>query len=296
MSLFPDPPVSIEPAADRPEPVLWVRRLVILPSLAADALPIREVEFRLGLNIIRTADRPTGEDRVIGHSVGKTLLTRLIRYCLGETHFAVEAVRNRIISLVPTGYAVVEVFLAGNPWVVVRPLRGSQTADSWAAPNGNWQIARSKPENAITFSEFVDRLEALVAGPIPDLPLAHASRGVRWLDLLGWLARDHECGYRVFNEWREPDADSGTGKLHREDASFLLRLAMGLVDPDERRLIEAHRGLLADQDRTRTTAGRLKRSLEGSLPMLCDQLGLSIDEECTDEERVVGGLFATKGT
>jgi hypothetical protein len=58
MNLFPDPEIVIEPALDRREPLIWVRRLTILPSLASDSRPIRDVEFRLGLNIIRHRRRP----------------------------------------------------------------------------------------------------------------------------------------------------------------------------------------------------------------------------------------------
>ena len=111
--LFPDEAVSIQPASDR-QPSVWVRRLVILPSLSPDADPIRNIPFRLGLNIVRTQDRPEGETRVMGHSVGKTLLTRLIRYCLGGTHFAIDAVRGRIAAKLPNAHVLAEIRVEGQ--------------------------------------------------------------------------------------------------------------------------------------------------------------------------------------
>ena len=96
-TLFPlDEPLA--PSADRPEPLLWLRRLVILRDLDSLDAPIRDIPFRRGLNIIQARQRGPGESKVVGHSVGKTLLMRLIRYSLGEQHFAVEPVRNRIAA------------------------------------------------------------------------------------------------------------------------------------------------------------------------------------------------------
>jgi hypothetical protein len=293
MQLFPDPPLTIEPAQDRPEPVVWIHRLLIVPSLVPTAEPIRDVSFRLGLNIIRTADRPPDETRVIGHSVGKTLLTRLIRYCLGETHFAVEPVRRRIAGLLPKSHVIAVVNVEGKTWVVVRPLQDSPATSSWVMAGEDWQAALTRPDGSLAFAEFSQLVERATLAEVPDIALPNAGRPMRWLDLLGWLARDHDCRYRVYNEWREPDADSGTGKLHRDDASFLLRLIMGLVDPNERPLIEAHRTLLADQEQTKTRIGRLNRFIENTFPLLRTRLGLT-EEDCGDDQQFVGGLFATR--
>lgn len=295
MSLFPDPPLTIEPAIDRSEPVVWIRRLLVVPSLAPDVEPIREMSFRLGLNIIRTADRPTGETRVIGHSVGKTLLTRLIRYCLGEAHFAVETVRNRIVTMFPTSHVLADVRVAGQTWVVVRPLQDAHSQASWAVAGDDWRAATSRPKAAIPFTEFVRQVDQASLADVPDIALPNIGRPVRWLDLLGWLARDHECRYRVYNEWREPDAQSGTGKLDRDDATFLMRLLMGLFDAHERPLIEAHRKLLADQESTKTQVGRLSRFIENTFPLLRSRLGLT-EEECGQDKQFVGGLFATRAS
>ena len=88
LNLFPHEDDLLIPAPDRRDPVLWLRRLVIVPSLINGVMPIREIEFRRGLNIIQTRLPEAGSNEVVGHSVGKTLLTRLIRYSLGVPGFS----------------------------------------------------------------------------------------------------------------------------------------------------------------------------------------------------------------
>src|SRR5436305_970304 len=108
-SLFADPDLPIEPAAGRAEPGLWVRRLVVVSERSASPTVVREVSFRPGLNVVRVADRPAAETRPIGHSVGKTLLARLVRYCLGESHFAAPDVVRRVAQRLPGAYVLMEV-------------------------------------------------------------------------------------------------------------------------------------------------------------------------------------------
>ena len=118
--LFPNEPLDTTPATNQTDPVVWIRRLVIVESLTSTTKPIRDIEFRRGLNIIATSEPSSRERRPVGHNVGKTLLTRLIRYCLGETHFASEATRTAIASVYPTGYVFAEIMLKGQSWVVAK--------------------------------------------------------------------------------------------------------------------------------------------------------------------------------
>ena len=63
------------PDQDRAEPVVWLKRLVILSSLDSKA-KIRNISFRRGLNVIQTKKMKNRGGPVTGHSVGKTLLMR----------------------------------------------------------------------------------------------------------------------------------------------------------------------------------------------------------------------------
>ena len=75
-----------KPDRNRKAPIIWLKRFVILSSLGSKKA-IRNIPFRRGLNIIQTRKIKPQNGPVTGHGVGKTLLTRLIRYSLGEEHF-----------------------------------------------------------------------------------------------------------------------------------------------------------------------------------------------------------------
>src|SRR5713101_7728656 len=116
--LFPEPATTVRIV--RPEPRLWVRRLVIW---AKPGEPIREVSLRRGLNIVwspdpgATAAQP-GQQGGSGHGAGKTLLCRLLRYCLGEDTFANEDLRRSVGEQLPGGLVGSEVQINGVQWAV----------------------------------------------------------------------------------------------------------------------------------------------------------------------------------
>ena len=78
-----------KPDPKRKAPVIWLKRFVILPSLGSKKA-IRNIPFRRGLNVVQTRKIKPQSSPVAGLGVGKTLLTRLIRYSLGEQHFGTE--------------------------------------------------------------------------------------------------------------------------------------------------------------------------------------------------------------
>ncbi len=286
-SLFPDTDVPLVPAA-RTEPELWVRRLVVVAERKPRAPVVRDVVLRTGLNIVRAQERPAGETRPIGHSVGKTLLARLVRYCLGEGAFASPEVAARIAGKLPAAYVLAEVLVSGKPWVVARPLRDAPVGESWAVPAEDWRGGLVETNRLRRYGQFLDVLSQATVARLPELRLPGANHPARWLDLLSWLARDQECGYKHYNEWRDPDANSGTARLPRDDASLLLRWAMGLLDTREIDEVSRRHRLLRDQANIREEAERLGHVLEASRPALAARLGLR-------EEDMTGELFALRG-
>lgn len=286
-SLFPDEDLPIEPASDRTEPVLWIRRLVVVKERLPRPDVIREVTFRRGLNVIRAVERPTGETRPIGHSVGKTLLTRLIRYCLGESHFATQPVLNRIVAAFPGAYVLAEISVSGQSWVVARPLRDAPISASWSIPADDWHAGLTEPSSLQRFGDFLDAATQATVGDLPELHLPKEERAARWLDLLAWLARDQECSYQHYNEWRNPEANSGTARLDRDDASLLMRWAMGLIDSSEIGLIVERHRMLRDRAATQREQERLTTFLNSSLPVLRARLGL-------DDGDVLNGFFVPR--
>jgi hypothetical protein len=288
-TLFPDEELPIEPATDRTEPGVWIRRLVIVQKRVPGAVVIREISFRPGLNVIRAVERPAGETRPIGHSVGKTLLTRLIRYCLGESHFALQRVVNQIALALPGAYVLAEIMVAGQCWVVARPLRDASASASLAVASGDWQAGLGDASALQPYSDFLDALTQTAVAGMPDLRLPNANHSARWLDLMAWLARDQECSYQHYNEWRSPDANSGTARLHRDDASLLMRWAMGLLDTREIALVAEHQRLLREQAETQRDVERLTSFMTSTLPALRARLGLA-DSDLPD------GFFAPRAT
>lgn len=262
-SLFDESSLPIEPAPDRTEPDLWIRRLRIIDKLASDCEIIREVEFRKGVNIIRTAERPPGESRTVGHSVGKTLLLRLIRYCLGETAFCTKTVRSAICDKFPTGFVLAEIHLQGQPWIIARPIgMDSAASASWATRGEQMDDMLGDSEHRGRFSEFVEELERTVGSCLTMVEVPTGRHKPGWLDLLAWLARDQGCRFRHHHEWRDPESQSGTGRLQREEASLVIRAVMGLIHEDEVALRASHNQLLQEQATLETEVNRLDAFLD----------------------------------
>ncbi len=81
------------------EPHIWIRRMVIVDKWAVNATILRRVHFRCGINIITTEPRQPDDTKPVGHSVGKSLLIRLIRYCLGDSQYCTDSLEDSCSSL-----------------------------------------------------------------------------------------------------------------------------------------------------------------------------------------------------
>lgn len=273
-------PISqpIEPAADRREPAMWIRRLMIVESLEPDGRVIRDVTFRLGLNVIRTAERKADETRPVGHSVGKTLLFRLIRYCLGESFFSIRSVRNAIAETLPGAYVLAEICVDGEWWAVARPIGQDHSAGaSKAIRGGDAEAVRAGGDEVVKFAEFTVAIEAFAGKRFIEMDFPSAGHSPRWLDLLSWLARDQHCRMRHALEWRDAESESGTAQLSREDASLLIRMVMGLLTEDERKLRERHAALLGEQTQLNRQVQLAKDRIDAVEADLCEALSIPDD-------------------
>jgi hypothetical protein len=254
------------PAHDPGEPTVWLKRLVILRSRDAAQPPIRDIEFRLGLNVVRVAELETSIGRAFGHNVGKTLLVRLIRYCLGDSYFADLHARERIREVLPDGWVAAVVRVRGTTWTVARPL--ARRLSGWCLESEDWQALLGDPNTLRPYAVFLEALSQLVPAEYARVRLEGPDRAPAWTDLLGWLARDQRCRYTHHAHWRHPDAESGVAALSLGDANLLMRLTMGLFDAEERRQTESLTVLRADAlrgqaaiDRERVVAELLRQGL-----------------------------------
>ena len=277
-SLFLDPPFHLTPAADRTEPRVWVRRLVVVSERSPSGEVIRDVPFRRGLNIIRVADRPTGDDRIIAHSVGKTLLTRLIRYCLGEHHFASEERTAAIAAKFPKAYVLAEVRAHGRGWVAARPLRDGKAADSFAVEADDWTAGLVPAAELGRFTTFTQAVEEQAFAGLPGLKLPAAGREPRWLDVVAWMGRDAECKYQHPHEWHTPLARSGTARLDVPDASLLTCWVMGVLDTEDIAEQQKRQQWAEQRDTAKAAAERLRRRTDALEPILTARFGVGADE------------------
>lgn len=284
-SLFDETENPIQPDPGRTEPAVWIRRLVVLDGVTSDSKLIRDVPFRLGLNVIATEERPETETRIVSHSVGKTLLMRLIRYCLGESHFAKADIVGDVEREFPGAHVVAEITVGGIGWVVVRPLKDGKAAESFAFQSPDWKTALATAERH-RYSEFVEAIEGQVLGGLPEFRLPRANRRPHWVDVLGWLARDNECKYLHPNLWRHEDANPGTFPLDRGDAGLLMSWVMGLLDTAEIAEIAHREELLRDLRDAKKREATLVRRIAELEPILTEML------EMEPDELVAGGLYA----
>lgn len=125
--MFEPPGLRVKPLDSERGPRLWFRRFVLWPE--PGVRPIQDRVFGPGLNIIWSPDPAESEARDgdeapsgPGHGAGKTLVCRLLRYCLGEPHFASDLLRNKISSAFKDGRVGVEVVVDGETWAVVRSI------------------------------------------------------------------------------------------------------------------------------------------------------------------------------
>ena len=279
-----EPEFELMPDADRTDPIIWIRRLVIVDERKSDTYVRRNIEFRRGLNIIQTDQRTSEDQRSVGHDVGKTLLTRLIRYVLGEKTFATEKVRKSIQGQWPSMHVIAQVFINGDSWIVVRPLGHTSYSSSWAARGDDWQAVLDASQEMDAYDAFVDALSDATVARFVDLSLQNVGHHARWLDLLAWLSRDQHCAFRSITTWRDKATESGTAQLQVEDANLVIRMALDLLDTKEQQLITHHRELLADKGETKNESGVLKRRIDATYDYLSRHVEL-------DESMPSGSLF-----
>lgn len=257
--MFKSPELLVKPSGGGPR--LWFRRLVIYGE--PNTKPIQDVKFGPGLNIIWSpdpADRSARDDGAApsgpGHGAGKTLVCRLLRYCLGEPHFASDVLRAKISSAFKDGRVGVEVIVDGVEWVVVRSI--GVFGHDVVIEGGTLESAVA-PETATTgMAPFVESLAERfltqdVAGMIADSPQR------AWLLALAWLTRDQECHFGKVTEWRAAGAKSGSPAhgLSVSNAINIVRALIGAITPREHHLeAEIER---FDKERTEEARGIERR-------------------------------------
>ena len=223
-------------------PRLWVKRLSILESRDLKR-EIGTIFFETGLNCVvgrssRCPDDDAAAPAIAGHSVGKTSMCRLLRYCLGEKRFATEDGEEAIHNTWPHAWVAAEIFIGHMPWTVLRPLGGK--ANSLAAQGKMVDVLASATLEG--FGAYCTTLEAFIP------PYLHRSDiHFQWLHLLSWLSRDQESRLHCLYEWRAEESESETPSFPKPvvHPNYLMSGILGLISQefarltDERQMLES---------------------------------------------------------
>lgn len=260
---------------------MWVRRLVVWREPGE---PLREIKLRPGLNIIWSPD-PADQTKVrqnrdaMGHGGGKSTFCRLIRYCLGEDHFATVEQRNRVALALPEGMVGAEVMVDGICWAILRPIGTGRK--HFAIREGNLDDIKIDELTANGMTLFLQAIENSILSPdvaalVPgDRPL-HA-----WLVALAWLSRDQDCRFDAVLDWRSPASDSGSPVRSLSTTRVLdaLRTLIGAINAEEHKvraeiseLETGHQEMLQEVAHRNWEAARLRSHLLGELGLREDQV------------------------
>ena len=270
--------LEVKPRDGSSEPRLWFRRFVIWPEPGAE--PIQDRRFGPGLNIIWSPDpvdrssldrdaAPTGP----GHGAGKTLVCRLLRYCLGEPHFASDDLRAKIASAFKDGRIGVEVIVDGKVWAVVRSI-GAFGHDV-VLEGGTLESAADCGTSATGMARFTEMLAAHFIPPsVAELIEDSSERA--WLVAIAWLMRDQECHFGKVTDWRVAGGKSGSPAqgLSASHTTNVVRALLGAITPREHQLEAEVEKFGRERDQEVRGFERRRWLIETALNSLVREVGL----------------------
>lgn len=248
---------DLKPARSAAEPVIWVERLEVHKGTPNGGdTRLRRIELRKGLNILWATSSGDKPGRLGGHGAGKTTFCRLLRYAIGDAKPGNKRFREDFRKSFPNGWVLADVWLSGKRWLVARYL-GEQGFHHWAIEGGTLQDPLPEPLPRGGFPEYEAALNAAVLGQMTHRSLSGSGKQLTWPLLLPWLSRDQEAHYASLIEWRAKESDSEGEGLSAVDRENLMRLVLGLIDPEEQqRLREREK---AAQEHERLTRERPQR-------------------------------------
>lgn len=271
-------PLSLAPADGRGEPAIWVAKLAVYRAWppSKDSLLRQVIELHRGLNILRAETTGSTDEasRLAGHGAGKTTFCRLVRFVLGEEPAGSKGFREGFRAKFENGWVLAEVFVAGQRWLVGRPLSQSGY-HPFAKFNGSLADEFPDSPSRLGFRDYEAAIDVAVFGSMKFRTLADSQELLNWPRLLPWLSRDQEAHFSGLLEWRrEQDSDSNSPYVSADDKANLIRLTLGLVDVDEQTLLaefarkaEAHEQKTRDRPKLEFTVERERRLLEEKLEM-----------------------------
>ncbi|MHB9072059.1 MAG: hypothetical protein ACYC6G_00900 [Desulfobaccales bacterium] len=235
----------------RSEPDVWLSRIVILERITPYPIIIRDIPLSRGLNIIWAVESEDTNPAVTitGHSAGKTIFCRLLRYALGERTFGTKAAMELIRIAFPDGYIAAELHVRSRKWAIRRPfgsgrmsyIKKDSSIEELLEQRGE-SVTQELYSRKIGIDNVLDKLET---GGI-----VQTGEPIKWAHILAWCTRDQEARFQSIHDWRSPRSESETPSFRfpKADPLFVMRVMLGLFLPDELKDEERLAELLRDKD------------------------------------------------
>lgn len=275
--MFTSSPLRVSPPSDIAEPRLWIRRFVIW-SQPNEVL--QSITLRPGLNIVWSPDPADAHEEATppegpGHGAGKTLLARLLRYCLGERSFAPEDQRRKISAKFKDGRVGAEVVIDRVPWAVVRSIGVAAHDVVLERASLDSAVAQVSPTGIEALVEALAR--AFLPSALANI-LASSTEDA-WLLVLAWLARDQDCHFKDLTSWRATESESGSpaSGMSKGRATNVVRALLGALTSDEHRVENEIARLDAERTASRELHGRDDIWREQAVERLAGTLALDAD-------------------
>ena len=237
---------EIKPDTSRQGPSLWIKELRVYPKLSPTAKPLCNIKLRPGMNILwakptGTADVHLRQSGISGHSAGKTLFCRLIRYVLGESTFGNNEIRHAIREKFLGGTVVAEIIVNHVPWLITRPL--SINGKNQAVRNCTIDNLFDINLKAETFGDFRKHLNLFIRNRLPLKIFPTTGENITFDFVLPWLSRDQECRMDHVAQWRDATSDSDAPSPHIATNCHIIRGVLNMYTDEEVKKIAAHKKL-----------------------------------------------------
>ena len=239
---------ELRPSEAAKEPKLWVEYLEVHKDFPdGDATRLRRIHLRRGLNILWATASRDQRGRLGGHGAGKTTFCRLLRYVIGDAKPGNRQFREDFRAQFPKGWAIADVLLDGERWLVARPL-GEMGQHPFAIKGAS--VLEPIPEARPAYKLFEEAVDRVIFGNVKERDLSGSGKRLNWPIALPWFTRDQEAHYASLIEWRarESESESETPPS-AADRENLLRIMLGLVDPDEQQRLRDREKLAQEHER-----------------------------------------------
>lgn len=280
-SLFQPQEIEFTLTENHRGPRLWIGRIALWQD--ASTSPLRDISLRRGMNIIWSPDLATNGTGATPHGSGKSTFCRLIRYCLGELHFANEEQRPLMQHKLPDGFVGAEIMIDDECWVVTRPIGMKLPSRVVHAERIECTFDQLLVETTpSTIAPIIlDRFCSDYRDQVPD----NLKADQVWDILLAWLARDQECRLDDMFDWRSKRSGSGSPaqELSLDTKLAVVRLAIGALSANEVSATAKVRTLTRERDRLKQNLSHLDWFQKNRFGELCEGLSLSKDRDPSDE-------------